>query len=522
LALIDGRAYAAAWLHVRVTQDDEVNKAGELVRFAKPKVTVERRLLVVRGDGRVFGEGGDAPMEELGMEVRLPEIPPPEKLWSARGVTAYRRGYRPEPAGVFLRLSAVVDRFIDFKRSLADQETMADMVACYVLAGWFLDAFNVIGNLWPNGDRGCGKTQLLNVVAELAYLGQVLLAGGSYASLRDMADYGATLAFDDAENLSDPARTDPDKRALLLAGNRRGACVAVKELAGDRTWRTRYVNTFTPRLFSATRLPDPILASRTIVVPLIRTPDRYRANADPLDYGLWPCDRRELIDDLWSLAVAHLPELPAYEARVNQRAPLVGRDLEPWRAILAVALWLDDRGVTGLAALMEALAVAYQAERPDLEMGDLMALVIRALVRSAVSAVSAANAVNREIPRALTLTTSSITRACKELVNELELDMDAEHISVRRIGRVLGKMRWRAERTTRAKGWTITLAELQRWALAYGVAWPSELMADEGRPLPGNGIGSLNGITAQGAVDVDCEDCGQPPPAENDREVFWI
>jgi hypothetical protein len=152
----------------------------------------------------------------------------------------------------------VVDRFIDFNRSLADQETMADMIACYVLAGWFLDAFNVIGNLWPNGDRGCGKTQLLNVVAELAYLGIVLLAGGSYASLRDLADYGATLAFDDAENLSDPARTDPDKRALLLAGNRRGACVGVKELGGDRVWRTRYVNTFTPRLFSATRLPDPI------------------------------------------------------------------------------------------------------------------------------------------------------------------------------------------------------------------------------------------------------------------------
>jgi hypothetical protein len=37
------------------------------------------------------------------------------------------------------------------------------------------------------------------MVAELGYLGLVLLAGGSYASLRDMADYGATLAFDDAE-----------------------------------------------------------------------------------------------------------------------------------------------------------------------------------------------------------------------------------------------------------------------------------------------------------------------------------
>jgi hypothetical protein len=174
------------------------------------------------------------------------------------------------------------------------------------------------------------------------------------------------------------------------------------------------------------------------------------------------------------MALEHLPALPAYEARVARASPLVGRDLEPWKAILAVALWLDEHGVTGLAALMEALAVAYQAERPDLESGDLTALVIRGLVR-AVAAAFRASAVNREIPRALTLTTSSVTRACKELVGELELDIDPEHVSVRRVGRVLGRMRWRAERTNRAKGWTISVPELQRWTVAYGISWPDEL-----------------------------------------------
>jgi hypothetical protein len=52
--------------------------------------------------------------------------------------------------------------------------------------------------------------------------------------LRDMADYGATLAFDDAEHLSDPARTDPDKRALLLRhpdGSAGGARAAQDALA---------------------------------------------------------------------------------------------------------------------------------------------------------------------------------------------------------------------------------------------------------------------------------------------------
>ena len=74
------------------------------------------------------------------------------------------------PAGfrIFNRIVEVVDRFIDFDRSLADQRTMCEMVACYILATWFLDAFTVIGFLWPNGDRGSGKTQLLLIVTELA------------------------------------------------------------------------------------------------------------------------------------------------------------------------------------------------------------------------------------------------------------------------------------------------------------------------------------------------------------------
>ena len=152
---------------------------------------------------------------------------------------------------------------------------------------------------------------MLLLVAELSYLGMAIQAGGSYATLRDMADYGATLAFDDAENLASPRRTDPDKRTLLLAGNRRGSYVTVKEPVGKGRWRTRYVNAFCPRLFSAIELPDSVLASRTIVLPLVRTTDRRKANAEPLDFNLWPHERQRLVDDLWAMATANLPGLVA-------------------------------------------------------------------------------------------------------------------------------------------------------------------------------------------------------------------
>ena len=38
------------------------------------------------------------------------------------------------------------------------------------------------------------------------------------------------------------------------------------------------------------------------MVPLIRTADRDKANADPLDYRLWPVSRADLVNNLQALA----------------------------------------------------------------------------------------------------------------------------------------------------------------------------------------------------------------------------
>ena len=245
---------------------------------------------------------------------------------------------------------------------------MSEMIACYVIATWFLDAFNVAGYVWPTGERGSGKTQLLSLMCELGYLGQLVLASGTMATLRDLADYGAFLGFDDAENLTSIKQSDPDKRTLLPAGNRRGNTISVKEpVPGEKTWRTRYVKTFSFRGFTATRAPDPVLSSRTITVPLVRTADRRKANADVMDFALWPSDHDALVGDLWMLSLANLVRLRDYDAVVGERATLSGRNLEAWRGILAVALWLETEGVVDLFGRMEALSISYQRERRELE-----------------------------------------------------------------------------------------------------------------------------------------------------------
>jgi hypothetical protein len=358
---------------------------------------------------------------------------------------------------------------------------MSEMIGCYAISTWLLDAFTVAGYLWPNGERGSGKTQLLNVAAELSYLGQVILGGGSYPALRDMADYGAFMAFDDAENFSDPKRTDPDKRALLLAGNRRGTTVPVKESISDRGWRTRYVNAYGARAFSAIRIPDAVLASRTIIVPLIRTPDRLRANADPLEYDLWPHDRRRLIDDLWALGLAHLAKMPKYERIVNDRSPLKGRSLEPWRAVLAVALWLEGRGVEGLWERMSDLSLLYQTERAEMEREDLPTLVARGLLRLTQQYAPIPSA--EASVEVWSLRVVDITEAVRDVTEERDLYADTEWITPRRVGRVMGTMRFRKDPGASRTNWLVAAGELRRWLTSLGIADLTAPVATP--PLPG-------------------------------------
>src|SRR5262249_53137592 len=147
------------------------------------------------------GQPGYQPLSLLGFTVKLPEQPPSDVVWSGAGL----RRFRSAPAGpdareVFERLCEVVNHFVDFDKSFGTQCEMCELVACYVLVSYFLEAFFAVGYLWPNGETGTGKSVLLKVLARLGYLGTFLLAGGSYASLRDLSDYGALLCFDDAEN----------------------------------------------------------------------------------------------------------------------------------------------------------------------------------------------------------------------------------------------------------------------------------------------------------------------------------
>ena len=545
--LPDGRPYCGTWLTLRVTARQTVNDAGRVVPLATPKVEYRTELAVLTrepdGTVRTWGPLGTSIPPEW--DVRLRYQPPAEALLSSAGFRRAAAGTRPDVPALYTQLVDVFDRFLDLSFGIAGQRELAELLAVFVLATWLADAFATLPYLWPNGDKGSGKTKLLTLVARLGYLGQVILAGGSYAALRDLAEYGATLCFDDAENLADPRTSDPDKRALLLAGNRKGVTVPVKEPEGKQGWRIRNVSAYTPKVFSAIRLPDPVLSRRTIVVPLVRSADAERANHDAEEDGAWPHPRRRLVDDLWCFGLHALPAArAAYAATTgvsplpkmgegeggeggtpSARGTLTGPGFEPWRPLLATARVVEEAGVAGLVERIGALARAYQAERADLEVPDATRLAVLAVaelvdIRTLVDVMD----INSETPQwweaSVRFTARDVTERVNAEARALGLTDDTtDFTSAKKMGRILNALRIKAAREgtpKRSREREITRRAAYTLLRAYVPALTELSEVRRGEELPPDDPSPLTSITSITSITSTAVQPSRPPDPWDD------
>jgi hypothetical protein len=271
---------------------------------------------------------------------------------------------------------------------------------------------------------------------------------------------------------------DPEKRELVLAGNRKGVKIPVKEPLPRGGWGLRWMNAYCPRGFTAIRVPSGALESRCIVIPLLKTADPVRANRDPADEVSWPVNWRHLVDRLWALGLSLLPEAAHCWHAVADEQELIGRAFEPWRAVMAVAKLIERQGEHGLEERMRHVMRAYQLEKQGLVSVDRVSLVIQAALRMVPDVADVLTFLG-QTPHVYTFTTSDVVHTMKTLAGEYEIKLDLGESPEKSIGHLLRKLRFTKADTEKARGWQITGQDLALLARGYGI-----IARDTQRRLP--------------------------------------
>lgn len=155
----------------------------------------------------------------------------------------------------------------------------------------------------------------------------------------------------------------------------------------------------------------------------------------------------------------------------------------------------EQEQTLGLYGRLEALACAYQQERPDLETSDLTAHVIRGLCHCAARATCATS--SGQAARDWTVTTAQVRQAILDESSEEELNPG--RVTPTRVGQPLAKLRCQPAPRPGGKGsrqWQVTLADLARMTAGYALTLPDELAT----LLPKGGTSGTGGPSGAGAA----------------------
>ena len=151
----------------------------------------------------------------------------------------------------------------------------------------------------------------------------------------------------------------------------------------------------------------------------------------------WPCERGQLLDDLWAVALSLQVEAKQVWPDFDRETELVGRSFEVWRAPLAVARLFERHGVAGLeATIRRVINAATQEKRED--SSDYTTKVVEA-IGAVVFAVSDVSDVSDKSD--VYTETFTAEQIAKKIVELADLDEDMEWATAKRVGWIFSSLR---------------------------------------------------------------------------------
>jgi 5S rRNA maturation endonuclease (ribonuclease M5) len=280
---------------------------------------------------------------EKGIQLRRAEV---DKCgFSPDGIRSFLRNEaEPNPKALFEAIVKYISRYIVLK----DPDCFS-FIALWVMGTYIYRAFRYFPYLHLIGEKQSGKTLLMDVLAAIAFNGELSANSTEAVLFRDVQNNQPTLFLDEVERYR---AEDRERYGSVMAVLKVGFCKngRVKRCGGRDKDKIHSFAVYSPKVLAGINEIDDVLRDRTIRINMIRRlttepVERYRENKDTMDL------QRQLRDELYQFGLLYGSEIARiYENSLNDimgLEHLSNREYDIWCPIILLANCVDACGANG-------------------------------------------------------------------------------------------------------------------------------------------------------------------------------
>lgn len=247
------------------------------------------------------------------------------------------------PPVLYEQIRTFLKQYIYFRK-----ETYFDILTTWIICSYFYRIFNAYPYIHLAGEKGTGKTTVLDIVSKLAFNGFFLTKATPSTLIEQAHVHGSTLCVDEFEDYSSSRKSHDELSKFLNGGyNYKGS---VTKRAGTKS--TTY-STYCPKIFGGTgNIELETLKSRTIPLQTFKKPDHI-AKDQFLEFDQEILSTIQLFEvscyaigihyaeQIFNLSLSSFEKitLPVSKSNLNNR------QLELSRPLLAFVEFLDDEKI---------------------------------------------------------------------------------------------------------------------------------------------------------------------------------
>jgi hypothetical protein len=337
--VVNDTAYVGVWLPCRISDDKGNEKFKDLLFL----VTDQRKIILANDD--VFRS------RNLDWRLVYKPIKFPNR-WSLPYVQAFLEGRTSKPIDVLEKVIEVWKKYLELPN---EKEYLYN--ALWDIGTYFHSLFQGYPYVYTGGVKRAGKTKTLTVHHRLAF-NAIFSNNMSVASIyRLIQNARATLLIDESEKLSYKGRMSErtlEFRSILLSGYKKGTRAYRIEKTKNDSLIPRPFETYSPKALANIQGLEDVIEDRCKPTILKRSRNKKIVNLEVPDGELFG----ELRGELYVLFLEHWREIQhiynkicefgELNEQVNiKNTPeiniLVGRELELWRPIIALAIFFDRK-----------------------------------------------------------------------------------------------------------------------------------------------------------------------------------